>query len=178
MKEATFAIAMIFPTGTVPGMALIDLSHKPTGWQKWLLRAPSYLYRARLGFVFGQRFLMIEHRGRRSGTLYRTVIEVAGRLTGPPEFVCTSGTGPNADWYRNLQAGGLDAVWVGSTRHEATVRFLESAEAATVMADYEQAHPKTAAKLYDAMGVSYDGTEAGLVEMMGQIPMVAFSLGD
>ena len=27
-------------------MALVDLSHEPTGWQKWLLRAPSYLYRA------------------------------------------------------------------------------------------------------------------------------------
>ena len=35
---------------------------------------------------------------------------------------------------------------------------------------------KTAAKLYDAMGVSYDGTDAGRVEMMAKIPMVAFTL--
>lgn len=159
-------------------MALFDLSRKPTGWTKWMLKAPSYVYRARLGFLFGKRFLMIEHRGRRSGTLYRTVIEVAGRLPEPPEYVCTSGTGPAADWYRNLQADGVDAVWVGSTRHEASVRFLEPAEAASVMAEYEREHPKTAAKLYDVMGVSYDGTEAGLVEMMEQIPMVAFSLED
>ena len=157
-------------------MALVDLSHEPTGWQKWLLRAPSYLYRARLGFLFGQRFLMIEHRGRRSGRLHRTVIEVAGRLDDPPGYVCTSGTGPNADWYRNLQAGGLEAVWVGSATHAASVRFLAPDEAATVMAGYERAHPKTAAKLCDVMGVSYDGTREGLVEMMGRIPMVAFSL--
>ena len=159
-------------------MALFDLSRKPTGWQKLMLKAPTYLYRARLGFVFGKRFVMIEHRGRRSGNLYRTVIEVAGRLDDPPEYVCTSGTGPNADWYRNLHANGVEAVWVGSKHHSAGVRFLEPAEAATVMADYERAHAKTAAKLYDVMGVSYDGSEAGLVEMMEQIPMVAFSLRD
>lgn len=162
--------------GYCRSVALFDLSHKPTGWRKWLLRAPSYLYRAHLGFLFGKRFLMIEHRGRRSGTLYRTVIEVAGRLPEPSEWVCTSGTGPNADWYQNLRANGVDAVWVGSKRHQATVRFLEAAEAATVMAEYEQKHPKTTAKLYAVMGVSYDGTEDGLVEMMGRIPMVAFSI--
>ena len=87
-------------------MPLFDLSHKPTGWQRWLLKAPTYLYRARLGFLFGHRFLMIEHRGRNSGNTYRTVIEVAGRTDD--EWICSSGTGPNADWYRNLQAGGLD----------------------------------------------------------------------
>ncbi len=155
-------------------MPLIDLSHKPTGWRKWLLKAPSYVYRARLGFLFGRRFMMIEHRGRRSGTLYRTVIEVAGRLPDPPEWVCTSGTGPNADWYRNLVANGVEAVWLGSTRHRAEVRFLGPPGAATVMAAYEREHPRTAPKLYDAMGVSYDGTREGLVAMMERIPMVAF----
>lgn len=159
---------------TVAGVALIDLSHKPSGWLRWALKAPSYLYRARLGFLFGKRFLMIEHRGRTSGTLYQTVIEVAGRIGD--EWVCTSGTGPKADWYRNVRANGVDAVWIGSRRHEATVRFLDAAEASTVMADYERAHPKTAANLYEAMGVSYDGTDDDRVRMMAEIPMVAFTL--
>ena len=90
--------------------------------------------------------------------------------------MCTSGTGPNADWYRNLQANGVEAVWVGSSRHAASVRFLESEEAASVMADYERARPGTAAKLYDVMDVSYDGTRVGLIAMMDQIPMVAFEI--
>ena len=42
------------------------------------------------------------------------------------------------------------------------------------MGAYERAHPKTAAKLYSMMGVSYDGTDEGRVEMMAKIPMVAF----
>jgi hypothetical protein len=91
-------------------MPLIDFTHKPSGWLRLALKAPTYLYRTRLGFVFGDRFVMIEHRGRASGMRYYTVIEVAGHLSG--EWVCTSGTGPSADWYRNLKAGGLEAVWV------------------------------------------------------------------
>lgn len=119
---------------------------------------------------------MIEHRGRNTGTRHFTVVEVARHL--PREWVCTSGTGPGADWYRNLQAGGLEAVWVGSRRHRASVRFLEQTEAASVMGTYERAHPRTAAKLYSVMGVSYDGTDEGRVKMMAKIPMVAFSPRD
>ena len=127
-------------------MPLIDFSQKPTGWLKWMLKAPTCLYRARLGILLGYRFVMIEHRGRKSGARHFTVVEVARHL--PREWVCTSGTGPRADWYRNLQAGGLEALWVGSRRHRASVRFLEKTEAASVMSAYERAHPKTTVRLF------------------------------
>jgi deazaflavin-dependent oxidoreductase (nitroreductase family) len=155
-------------------MPLIDFSHKPTGWLRRILRWPTYLYRARLGFLFGHRFIMIEHRGRRSGRHYRTVVEVAGRRSG--EWICASGTGPGADWYSNLRANGLLAVWVGWRRCWATVRFLKAREAADWMADYEREHPRTASRLYRIMGVSYDGTFEGRIEMMVKVPMVAFRI--
>ena len=119
---------------------------------------------------------MIEHRGRKSDKLYRTVVEVAGRYPEINEYVVTSGTGPKADWYRNLQAGKLDAVWVGSKRHAASVRFLEAEEAADVFKEYEIQHPGTAAKLLDQMAISYDGTDEGRIEMMRSIPMVSFTV--
>jgi deazaflavin-dependent oxidoreductase (nitroreductase family) len=154
-------------------MPLIDFSHKPTGWLKWLLKTPCYVFRARLGFLFFHRFVMIEHRGRSGHTLYRTVIEMAARRRN--EWVCASGTGPQADWYLNLRAGGLEAIWVGSKRCRATVRFLNDTEAADVMREYEKARPRTASRLFSIMGVTYDGTDAGRVEMMTRVPMVAFS---
>jgi deazaflavin-dependent oxidoreductase (nitroreductase family) len=157
-------------------MGSFNMQGKPTGLWKWLLHAPTWLYRARLGFVFGKRFVMIEHRGRKSGKLYRTVVEVAGRGAGGDTYIVTSGTGPNADWYRNIVAGCLEAVWIGSRRSAATVRFLEASEAAIVFAEYELAHPKTAIKLMKTMGVSYDGTDEGRVEMMRKIPMVEFTV--
>jgi deazaflavin-dependent oxidoreductase (nitroreductase family) len=154
-------------------MALIDLSHKPSGLLKWMLRLPTYLYRARLGCLLGDRFVMVEHRGRVSGTRYFTVIEVAGRSR--TEWICASGTGPGADWYRNVRAGGLLALWVRSRRHGARVRFLSEEEAADVMGAYERAHPRTAERLYEMMGTSYDGTDSGRVDMMKRMPMVAFA---
>ena len=157
-----------------PGVSFIDLSHKPTGLLKLLLKAPTWLFRAHLGFVFGKRFVMIEHKGRRSGRLYRTVVEVAGRIDG--ELICTSGTGPRADWYRNIVEGGLVAVWLGARRHQAQVRFLTPEESSSVMADYESAHPGTAQNLYDVMGVSYDGTDADRERLMIETPMVGFTL--
>jgi len=155
-------------------MPLIDFSRNPTGWLRRALRFPVYLYRVRLGFLLGRRFVMIEHRGRRSGRHYRTVVEVAGRRNG--EVICASGTGPRADWYRNLRANGLLAVWVGSRRRWASVRFLEAREAAGVLADYEHEHPRTAERLYRIMGVSYDGTVEGRIEMIEKVPMVGFAI--
>ena len=157
-------------------MAEFNFKQKPSGIFKHFLHAPTWLYRAHLGFVFGNRFLMIEHAGRKSGNRYRTVLEVAGRYPEKDEWIVTSGTGPRADWYRNLKAHGVEAVWIGSTRHQATVRFLEAPEAAQVMAIYEADHPKAAVKLFESMGVSYDGTDEGRIALMPQIPMVGFTL--
>lgn len=149
---------------------------KPTGLLKWFLHAPTWLYRGRLGFLMGKRFLMVEHRGRKSDKLYRTVLEVAGRYPARNEFVVISATGPKADWYRNLKAGKLDVVWVGSKRYTASVRFLDAEEAADVFSNYETQHPRTAAELLEQMAVSYDGTDEGRIRMMRSIPMVSFSL--
>jgi deazaflavin-dependent oxidoreductase (nitroreductase family) len=157
-------------------MGSFDFKGKPTGIWKWFLHAPTWLYRLHLGFLMGSRMLMIEHRGRKSGTLYRTVLEVAGRGDGDDTYIVTSGTGHGADWYRNIQSGGVDAVWIGSRRHAATIRYLDSDEGARVFATYEVEHAKAAVVLMDKMGVSHDGTDAGRVQMMDQIPMVEFSV--
>ncbi|MCB1246250.1 MAG: nitroreductase family deazaflavin-dependent oxidoreductase [Acidimicrobiia bacterium] len=155
-----------------------DFKSKPTGLWKHILHAPTWLYRARLGFLLGKRFVMIEHRGRKSDRRYRTVIEVAGRGDVGDSYIVTSGTGPRADWYQNIRAGKLDAVWVGSQRHSSVgVSFLDSPDAAAVFKAYESAHPKTAEKLMASMGVTYDGTDDGRVDMMDKIPMVEFTVG-
>ena len=67
-------------------MPLIDFSHKPTGWLRQILKAPTYLYRARLGVLLGYRFMMIEHRGRVTNERHFTVVEVARHL--PRESGC------------------------------------------------------------------------------------------
>ena len=44
-----------------------------------LARAPIWLYRARLGWCLGPRFVLVEHTGRASGKTRQTVLEVIAR---------------------------------------------------------------------------------------------------
>ncbi len=157
-------------------MPLVDLSRKPTGWTRRVLRLPVYLYQARLGFLLGRRFVMIEHRGRRSGCRYRTVVEVAGRRNG--EVICASGTGPRSDWYRNLRAHGLLALWVGFEEALGLGSLSRGARGRRGDGRLRACASKTAARLYRIVGVSYDGTVEGRIEMMERVPMVAFSIID
>jgi hypothetical protein len=53
---------------------------------RWIVRAPVWLYRARLGFVFGSRLLMLEHTGRKTGIRRYVVLEAVDHPdpgTGP-----------------------------------------------------------------------------------------------
>jgi len=152
-----------------------NFRQKPTGVFKWFLKTPGLLFRAKLGFLFGDRFLMITHKGRKSGNTFHTPLEVVVHAADTSEYIVCSGTGPNADWYRNITAEPVASIQVKNRVWAPSQRFLESTEAADRFADYEQRHPKAAAKLLDSMGQSYDGTDSDRVRMMNNIPMIAFS---
>jgi hypothetical protein len=51
-----------------------------------LMRAPIWIYRARLGFLFGSRMLMLEHIGRKTGLPRQVVLEVIDHPT-PDTYV-------------------------------------------------------------------------------------------
>jgi deazaflavin-dependent oxidoreductase (nitroreductase family) len=148
---------------------------KPTGIAKWFMQSPKWIFRARLGFVFGSRFLLLESIGRRSGVVRQTPLEVAHHDPDRDEYIVASGTGVKADWYRNIQANPAVAIWVGSRRYPTAQRFLPTEEAVAVMMGYERDHPKTAARLESMMGVSHDDTRESWMAMMEQIPMIGFT---
>jgi len=148
---------------------------KPTGMFRRILRIPVYLYRWKLGFLLGDRFVLLTHRGRTSGRVFETPVEVVQHDHATHEYVVCSGTGPRADWFRNLQAEPVLQIQVRSRRWVPSQRFLDSVEAAQRFAGYEHDHPRTARRLLASMGNSYDGTDEGRVAMMAQMPMVAFS---
>ena len=161
---------------TLGAVGNYNFKQKPSGLFKRMLHAPVWIFRARLGFLFGKRIVMLEHRGRRSGKLRQTPLEVVQR--DGDSYVLCSGTGPGADWYRNIRASPACALWVGSRRHPVGQRFLDASEAASNFARYELAHPKAAARLTHLMGVSHDGTHESRKEMVAQIPMVEMRLRD
>ncbi|MEV0946760.1 nitroreductase family deazaflavin-dependent oxidoreductase [Rhodococcus sp. NPDC049939] len=60
-------------------------------------------------------FAVVEHRGRRSGTLYRTPVNVFD-VDGRYRFALTYGA--NSDWVRNVMAEGGCTI---ETRHKTVV---------------------------------------------------------
>jgi deazaflavin-dependent oxidoreductase (nitroreductase family) len=109
---------------------------RPRGFLKWLLALPRVLYHMGLGFLLGHRFIMLTHRGRRSGRLYQTVLEVARYDAATRESIVMAGWGEQTDWYRNLQANGAVRAETGGERFVPTVRFLSPDEVKREMTDY------------------------------------------
>jgi deazaflavin-dependent oxidoreductase (nitroreductase family) len=150
---------------------------RPNGLMKALLRAPVGLYSIGAGRVLGHRFLLLVHRGRRTGRLYRSVLEVVAWRPDAREAVVISGFGRQAQWYKNVIAGGADEVRIAGLRFRPEVRVLESAEAVDVLAGYERRNrlvaPLVRALLSRLSGFPYDGSRAAQERVIQALPVLA-----
>lgn len=138
---------------------------------RWLVRAPIWLYRARLGAIFGGRLLMLEHRGRRSGARRHVVLEVIDNPE-PGTYVVASGFGKSAQWYRNIEADPHVRVYLRSRRPRAAEAHpLDAGEAAAALRRYAGAHPRAWASLRPVLEqtlgarIDAEGTELPLVAL-------------
>jgi deazaflavin-dependent oxidoreductase (nitroreductase family) len=144
----------------------------------YMLKLPSRLYAADLGWLLGHRFLALRHRGRRSGRSYTTVLEVVRWRSEASEAVVVSGFGPRAQWYRNVLAGGAEEVQIGRLRFVPEPRPLSAAEASAVLSDYERrnrfAAPIVRAVLGRLAGFPYDGSSVARGRLV-VLPFIAFA---
>ncbi|GAB3566360.1 nitroreductase family deazaflavin-dependent oxidoreductase [Spelaeicoccus albus] len=107
-----------------------------------LMRMPILLYRARLGFLLGSRFVLVEHTGRKSGLRRQVLLEVFGH-PAPGSYIVVSGFGGKAQWFRNVQADPRVRISVGRrTSTPATARLLAGAEADDALHAYAARHPR------------------------------------
>jgi deazaflavin-dependent oxidoreductase (nitroreductase family) len=140
---------------------------------RWLVRAPIWLYRARLGFLLGSRILMLEHTGRTTGARRYVVLEVIDHPR-PGTYVVVSGFGTRAQWFRNVRASPRVRVYArGRQPAPATARLLTSDETAAALAGYAAGHPRAWAALKPVLeatlGAPISHQETGL-------PMIALEL--
>ena len=125
----------------------------PSALLRGLFSAPGWLYRARLGWLLGHRFMQLSHRGRRSGRLYQTVLEVVRYDPRTQESVVCSGWGTRADWYRNITANPPIAFETGG-RLYGNPRFRELADEENypIVSDYVRRLPRIARPLAYRLG--------------------------
>ena len=118
---------------------------------RWLVRAPIWFYRHRLGWLFGKRMLMLEHVGRRSGQPRYVCLEVVER-SSPKVIVIVSGFGERAQWYQNLQAHPDCKVSSGSAnRVAARAHLMDKTDSAHALVRYQHAHPRAWQRLREVI---------------------------
>jgi deazaflavin-dependent oxidoreductase (nitroreductase family) len=143
------------------------------------LRLPAGLYGVGAGRLLGHRFLLLTHRGRRTGRLHRTMLEVVRWDPDKGEATVMSGFGPDANWRLNVLAGGSVEVQIATLKFKPLVRSLGREEAASAIADYERrnrlARPIVRSVFSHLAGFRYDGSTAARRRLVEALPLLGFS---
>lgn len=152
---------------------------RPTGFVGSLFGLPKYLYHAHLGFLFGHRFLLLAHDGRRSGRRYETPLEVLHYDGRTREAIVAAGWGRRTQWLHNVEADGAREVWIGREHFTPAWRKLTDDEGALMLQWYENHSglPKVVvyAVLSRLLGWHYQGSPADRRRAVGQMPLIGLA---
>jgi deazaflavin-dependent oxidoreductase (nitroreductase family) len=85
--------------------------------------------------------IVLVHRGRKSGKLYKTPVEVLHDDHERGELVVSPMFGSDSDWYRNVVAGGLVEAHVRGEKRQVEWRELGEPERRAAIDAYREAHP-------------------------------------
>lgn len=154
----------------------IGESVPPNGLKLKLFRAPLYLYRFKLGFLMGERFILLEHWGRKSGNLNETVIEVIDQDKTDRKIFSASGFGEKSQWFKNIVVNGSVFVSIKNEKYKAIARVLPGNEATEVLLRYVKAHPKSIKGVARLSGYEIDDTEQDVIEFSRIVKIVEFTL--
>ncbi|HSQ26557.1 MAG TPA: nitroreductase family deazaflavin-dependent oxidoreductase [Anaerolineales bacterium] len=144
----------------------------PRGLARLAWRAPIWFYRLGLGGLLGERFLLINHIGRKSGKMRQAVVEVVCKDKDTGAFVVASGFGEQADWYKNLMVNPEVAIQVGWKRMNARAERLPAPQAAEALLDYHHRHPTALQTLAKILGYQTDGSQEDILFLAKVIPMI------
>ena len=108
---------------------------------RWFLRMPIWLYRMHLGWLMGNRFIMLHHIGRKSGKIRYAVIEVVDYDLEHNVYTVASGWGTQSDWYRNILKNPDVVVSTHKGDIEAQAVVLPVQEGASALKDYARRNP-------------------------------------
>lgn len=146
-----------------------------SSFSHFLFRLPLGLYRLRLGWLLGSRFLQLTHTGRKSGRSYQTIIEVIGYDKTTDTYTVVSGLGPQADWYRNIQHTPDVVITVGRRTTSAQAEYLSKVASAQALRAYAQRYPVVSRVLSRLLlGGTLDLSDENLERLGEKMPAVVF----
>lgn len=148
--------------------------HPPRGWKRIAWRLPIWLYRIRLGWLLGERFLLLTHTGRKSGLPRQAVLEVVRYDRATNTYYVASGFGEKSDWFRNVMKTPQVSIQVGRREMAAGAERLSLEDAEHELLDYGRRHPTALRNLARILGYQIENTEEDVRALARVVPIVAF----
>jgi deazaflavin-dependent oxidoreductase (nitroreductase family) len=145
--------------------------HQPHGIARWAFRLPIGLFHIGLGWLFGQRFVLLTHTGRKSGLPRQTVLEIARYNATTGECLIVSGWGYKSDWMHNITANPQITFQVGNQKKDGIALRLTSEEAADELLEYSRNYPAAFKEITRFIGYKLDGTEDDIRAAGRMLPM-------
>lgn len=147
---------------------------KPSGLMRAAARFPITLYKARMGWLLGKRFLMLTHTGRKSGADRFTVLEVVDHDPEAGTYFVASGWGEKSQWLQNIQVNPSAEITVGMKQTHVTAVRMTREQSEQVFVRYARIHPIAFKKLVKFMtGVEVEPDDAGAMMLAETVPVVA-----
>jgi len=148
-------------------------SQPPHGLLRLLLRVPIILYRLRLGWLLGRRFLLLTHVGRKSGVEHGTVLEVLRHDPETGRCIIASGWGEKAQWFRNVMANADVRYTVGVHEQAGRAMRVSIEEGGRELRDYGARHPRALRSLAKMMiGGEFEGTDDQYRILSSRVPVL------
>jgi deazaflavin-dependent oxidoreductase (nitroreductase family) len=140
-----------------------------------VLQLPIWLYRLNIGWIVGERFLLLEHTGRKSGALHQSVIEVVGhdRFTGA--YFVVAAFGEKTDWLLNVKKDPMVTIQVKRRKIAVRARQVSEEEGIEILFKYAGRHPIAFRELTALItGKIVEPTEENIRQFIRSRPVIAF----
>lgn len=126
-----------------------------------------------LGGRMGERFLLLNHIGWKSGQARQNVREVVRKDETGQAYIVASGFGEKSNWFQNVTAHPQVRIQVGRKQMNARAERLSLERATGELLDYNRRHPAALKTLAGMIGYKSNGDEADARFLATVIPLVS-----
>ncbi len=138
-----------------------------------IFRSPILLYRLGLGWLFGHRFMLLTHCGRRTGKIRRTILAVL-RFDGSTQEIMAISAWSESEWYKNIRAAPALEVEMASVRYVPEYRTLSPEEIADLFEEYRRRYPLFTRIICQIPGWKWNSTHDEFLELARTLRGIAF----
>jgi deazaflavin-dependent oxidoreductase (nitroreductase family) len=153
---------------------LLGLRGQPGRIALAFMRMPRPLYHRGWGRMLDHTFLLIVHRGRKTGKRRETVAMALSYDPETREVVVCSAWGPNTEWMRNLRARPALEIQIARERYVPEQHFLSEDEAVAVGLEFRRRHPWRLRLLAAILGWGDLSSETAVRKFVRSRPFVSF----